>query len=204
MLQGATSHTTVRTGPYTAVRRVKLRTGGEARQAEGSKEGLGQGLADRRFMTEPPRAEAATGDSHRPVASGAPLARLLHAPCEPLPLGPQHRPQRVTQSCSAFWNYSAAFIFSQHLNMLLPIYEPRSSAEMRTTRYPLFHRCMGRRSGVSFWVRGKRTMETPTDGLASPNRNRNLQSKTVKGKLPPTNSSRGGHVGARVAHAHET
>ncbi len=46
--------------------------------------------------------------------------------------------QRVAQSCSAFWNYSAAFIFSQHLNMLLPIYEPRSSAEMRTTpRYPL-------------------------------------------------------------------
>ncbi len=44
-------------------------------------------------MTEPPRAEAATGDTHRPVATDAPFAQLLHAPCEPLPLGPHHRPQ---------------------------------------------------------------------------------------------------------------
>ena len=78
------SHTTVRTGPYTAVRRVKLRGSGEARQAEGIKEGIRQGLADRRFMTEPPRTEAATGDAYRPVATDAPLTQLLHAPSEPL------------------------------------------------------------------------------------------------------------------------
>ena len=54
------SHTTVRTGPYTAVRRVKLRTGGQAGQAErsldhllpqpfGSRRAFGPALRRERF-----------------------------------------------------------------------------------------------------------------------------------------------------------
>ena len=70
------SHTTVRTEPYTAVRRVKLRPGGESRQAErikrrpwaglGRSKGLGRAAAARgccrRFSLpsrDPPRVAAA-------------------------------------------------------------------------------------------------------------------------------------------------
>ena len=49
------------TGPYTAVRQVKLNTGGEARHAERINEGIEQGLSDRRLMTEPPQAEGTPG-----------------------------------------------------------------------------------------------------------------------------------------------
>ena len=86
-------HTTVRTEPYTAVRRVKLRPGGESRQAERIKEGLGQGLADRRVLAEPPRPEVAAGGFLRPLATHPASLQLRPPSSNVLPLRLQHRPQ---------------------------------------------------------------------------------------------------------------
>jgi hypothetical protein len=87
------SHTTVRTELYTAVRRVKLRPGGELRQAERIKEGLGQDLADRRVLAEPPRPEVAAGGFLRPLATHPALLQLRPPSWNVLPLRSQHRPQ---------------------------------------------------------------------------------------------------------------
>jgi hypothetical protein len=56
---------------------LSWRLRGEARHAERIKEGIGQGLADRRLMTEPSRSESAASGSHRSVATHAPLLQLL-------------------------------------------------------------------------------------------------------------------------------
>jgi hypothetical protein len=88
------SHTTARTEPYTAVGRVKLRPGGESRQAaSASKEGPGQDLADRRVLAEPPRPEVAAGGFLCPLATHPALLQLCPPSLNVLPMRSQHRPQ---------------------------------------------------------------------------------------------------------------
>jgi hypothetical protein len=51
----------------------------------------------------------------------APLDRPLGLTCPQLETQPYRVLERVAQSCSALWNYSAAFIFCNIFKILLPI-----------------------------------------------------------------------------------
>ena len=47
-------------------------------------------------------------------------------------------PERVAQSCSAFWNYSAAFTFSQHSHSTIADLRTAEWGQLRPNqRYPL-------------------------------------------------------------------
>jgi hypothetical protein len=54
-------HTTVRTGPYTAVRRVELPTGSQSRKADGVEVSVGQRLAQSNALTQVPGTSVAAG-----------------------------------------------------------------------------------------------------------------------------------------------
>ena len=84
------SHTTVHTGPYTAVRRVELTANRQSRKSQPVEVSVGQRNSERRAAGEPPRTISAARRSRGQVATHSPLRQLPKSYPPSLPLLP-HR-----------------------------------------------------------------------------------------------------------------
>ncbi len=80
------SHTTVRTGPYTAVRRVELTANRQSRKSQPVEVNIGQCDSKRRTVGEPPRTVSAARRLRGQVSTHSPFRQLPkpHRPSPPL------------------------------------------------------------------------------------------------------------------------
>ena len=93
---GCPCHTTLRTGPYTAVRRVELATDGQRRKPRARKKALGSAIARARTVRQMPRAMGTAGRLSGQVLTHATFPQF-RKPFRPvLPLLPDHRSQSAS------------------------------------------------------------------------------------------------------------
>lgn len=89
-------HTTRRTGPYRAVRRVERSAASQSRKPERVEVRIGQRIVERRGVCKPPRSVSAARRSGGKRVAHAPCASLGKTHRAPSPLLPDHRPQPVS------------------------------------------------------------------------------------------------------------
>ena len=83
----------MRTGPYTAVRRVELKSNDQRQKTERNEVSIGQGDSESGRVTEPPRAMCAAGCLRSQRFANAPLAKLSKPRLPAPPLLPDDRAQ---------------------------------------------------------------------------------------------------------------